>query len=81
MSLLSASPFETRPLGPPQGAAERDQLLLLSNSEGSPGQQASSAERDQYKTGPIRFDSKPRSRCCGLQSIARLSGAKSPPTT
>jgi hypothetical protein len=54
---------------------------LHSNSDGSPGQQESGAERDQCKTGPVRFDSKARSRPFGFQSIARLSGAKSPSAT
>jgi hypothetical protein len=64
-----------------QHRAEPDLIMLLvSNSGHCPDQQEGGAERDQRKAGPIRFEAKAAGRSFWFQGVARLPGAKSPPT-
>ena len=53
----------------------------FSNSDGSPGQQDSGAEREHHKSRPIRFDPKAASGSFRFQGVTGWSGAEPTSTT
>src|SRR5947207_11875464 len=62
-------------------ATPRSLTKLVSNSNGSRGQQECGAKRNQHKSRPIRFDPKAASRSFRFQCVTGSPGAKPPSTT